>query len=162
MPNSVAAKTLHLALNRRNILNAAAATAVVVAFGKPAFALAEKEVNMDARMLDIDPLALIDESLARAFIGSDFAIYSDTTHAKLRLVKVVGNLTRPSKAQEINTQSFALEFEALSTTGALTQNTYHVSHAKLGAFNLLLVPHTNTDGRKVLVATFSRLESSPK
>jgi hypothetical protein len=159
MPNSASAKTPQLSLNRRNILNAAAASAIVTAFGTPAFALAEKAANSDARMLGIDPLALIDESLARAFIGSDFDIYSNTSQAKLRLVKVAGNLTRPSKAQEIITQSFAMEFEALSTTGVLTQDTYHVLHAKLGAFDLLLVPHTNTDGKKVLVATFSRLES---
>ncbi len=158
MPNSAAVKTPHLALSRRNILNAAASTAVVIAFGAPAFALAGKGGITDGGMLDIDPLALIDESLARVFIGSDFDMSSDSANAKLRLAKVAGDLTTPKKAQEINTQSFAMEFDVLSNTGVLTQDTYHVVHSKLGTFDLLLVPHTNTDGRKVLVATFSRLK----
>jgi hypothetical protein len=158
MSNSAAVKTPHLALSRRNILNAAASTAVVMAFAAPAFALAEKSETTEGGMLEIDPLALIDESLARVYIGSDFNMSSDTAHAKLRLAKVVGALNAPNKAREINTQSFAMEFDVLSNTGVLIQDTYRVAHSKLGTFDLLLVPHTNTDGRKVLVATFTRLK----
>ena len=158
MPNSAALKTRHFALSRRNVLNAAASTALVIAFGAPTFALAGKGGMTDGGMLDIDPLALIDESLARVFIGSDFDISSDIANAKLRLVNVSANLISPKQEQAINTQSFAMEFEVLSNAGVLTQETYRTTHPKLGTFVLFLVPHTNTNGRKVLIATFNRLK----
>lgn len=158
MPNSAALKAPQFALSRRNILNAAASTAVVIAFGAPAFALAGKGGITDGGMLDIDPLALIDESVARAFIGTDFDISSDMVNAKLRLVNVSAYLISRKQEQAINTQSFAMEFEILSNAGVLTQETYHTTHPKLGTFELFMVPHTNTNGRKVLVATFNRLK----
>ena len=158
MPNSTAVKTPKLALSRRNILNAAASTAVVMAFGAPAFALAEKGGITDGGMLNIDPLAVIDESVARAFIGTDFDISSDVANAKLRLTKVLGNLVSPKKEQAIITRAFAMEFEVLSSTGALTQETYRTVHPKLGKFDLFLVPYSNTNGKNVLVATFNRLK----
>ena len=158
MPNSAAPKTPQLALSRRNVIHAAASTALVIAFGAPAFALAGKGEAPAGGILNIDPLAVIDESVARAFIGTDFDISADLVNAKLRLIKVNGNLVSPKKEQAIITQAFAMEFEVLSSTGALTQETYHTVHPKLGEFDLFLVPYSNTDGKNVLVATFNRLK----
>ena len=158
MPNSAALKPPHFALSRRNVIHAAASTALVIAFGTPALALAGKGEAPAGGMFKIDPLALIDESVARAFIGTDFDISSDMANAKLRLTKVLGNLISPKKEQAIITQAFAMEFEVLSNTGALTQETYHTVHPKLGEFDLFLVPYSLTNGKRVLVATFNRLK----
>ena len=158
MPISAEPKATQLALSRRNLLNAAASGAIVIALGAPAFAIAGKGETPTSDVFNIDPLALIDESVARAYVGSDFDISSDTSYAKLRLVKVVSNLVTPKKAQAIQTVSFVMEFEVLSNAGELVQNTYHISHPKLGVFNLLLVPHANGEGKKALLATFNRFK----
>ncbi len=153
---SDAANTLQL--SRRKVLNVAASGALVLALGTPVFAFAGRG---DAPILgqgDVDLLNLLDESLAQAFVGNDFDISSDTANAKLRLSKVEANTMSLKKAQGARLQSFAMEFEVLSNAGVVQQDTYHVMHPKLGAFDLLLVPHTNGKGRKVLIATFSRLK----
>ena len=158
MPNSAAPKTPSLALSRRNILNAAASTALVLAFGAPTFALAGKGESSNVGILPIEPLTLLDESLARAFIGSDFDMSSDTASAKLRLSKVAANSLARKNEQAIITQSFSMEFDVLSNMGTLAQETYSVTHSKLGAFRLFLVPHTDGNGKNVLVATFNRFK----
>ena len=157
MTNSAADKLAQLGLSRRTILNSAVSVAVM-AIGTPAFALTGNGTVTGGDRLDIDPLALIDEPLAHALVGSDFAVSSDTVNAELRLAKVAGDLITAKKAQEVYVKFFAMEFEVLSTSGVLTQDTYHVSHSKLGTFDLLLVPHTSKSGKRVLVATFSRLK----
>ncbi len=158
MPNSAATKTTQIALSRRNIISAAASGALVLALGVPSFALASKAQAPAGGALYVDPLTLLDASLAQAFIGSDFDISSDTAYAKLRLSKVDANLVALKKAGESGTKSFAMEFEVLSNAGIMQQDIYHVVHPKLGAFDLLLVPHVNGKGNRVFVATFSRIK----
>lgn len=158
MPNFAAPKAPSLALSRRNILNAAASTALVFAFGAPTFALASKGESLTVGILSIEPLMLLDESLARAFIGSDFDIKSDSASANLRLSKVAANSSAKRNEQAIITQSFSMEFDVLSNMGTLAQETYSVTHSKLGAFKLFLVPHTDGNGKIALVATFNRFK----
>ena len=164
MPNSALLKTPHVGLSRRSVLNAAATGAFVVALGAPMFALAARgeapgggPIYGDGHTYN-DPLVLLDESLAQAFVGSDFDISSNTAYAKLRLSKVVAVDMPLKKSRLATTETFALEFEILSNGGEMQQDTYHVNHPKLGGFDLLLVPHTNGKGAKVLVATFSRFK----
>ncbi len=157
MPNSLVLKTPHVGLSRRSVLNAAS-SALFVALGAPAFAFAARSEAPGGGPTLSDPLVLLDESLSRAFIGSDFDISSNTAYAKLRLSKVEAAYMPLKKSRVVTTQTFAMEFEILSNGGEMQQDTYHVNHPKLGAFDLLLVPHTNAKGAKVFVATFSRLK----
>lgn len=156
MPNPLVLKTPYIGLSRRSVLNAAASGAVVLALGAPMFALAAKGEAPGGGPTFDDPLVLLDESLARAFVGSDFDISSNMAYAKLRLSKVEAADMSLKKSRLMTTQTFAMEFEILSNGGEMQQDTYRVNHAKLGDFDLLLVPHTNGKGAKVLVATFSR------
>jgi hypothetical protein len=143
------------AMNRRDLITAIAASSALALTG-----LANAAVSSDGRggVRDEDPLLLIDVTLARALVGSEFSMNSELANAsaKMELVRVI--LPTPKGAQKPLEQSatFGLEFLPNGSQGELVQETYHVTHKQLGSFDLFLVPHVNSKGQHVLLATFSR------
>lgn len=99
-------------------------------------------------------LDALDYSMARSLLGQQFEMVSTAGHAicELANVEVVPNRRSPDKTQS----SFSMDFRPIDSQGSLLQDTYLVQHATLGTFDLFVVPHTNTRGVKMLVATFSR------
>lgn len=105
----------------------------------------------------ISPLALIDETLARLLVGSDFVFSMGGTDTVMQLVRVQSTAQSVRKGGETMTRSFGLEFLPLDGVTARPQGTYWVRHARLGDFDLFVVPHRNDKGQTKLLATFSAM-----
>jgi hypothetical protein len=143
------------ALNRRDLITAIAASSALSLAGLASTALRAADRG---GVRDTDPLLLIDVTLARALIGSEFAMNSElaNTSAKMELMRVILPTLKGAQKPLEQSDTFGLEFLPSSSQGELVQETYHVTHKQLGSFDLFLVPHVNSKGQHVLLATFSR------
>lgn len=99
-----------------------------------------------------DALSVLDMSLAQSLVGNQFEMATAGGYALMELTKVESIVQR-----DRTLKSFSMEFRPVSSQGTLVQDTYRVHHPVLGDFDLMLVPHRNTRGVLVLLATFSRL-----
>lgn len=97
-------------------------------------------------------LSMLDVSVAQTLLGHQFEMVAANGYAISELTSVQ-TLGRNSSTMK----SFSMEFRPITSQGTLVQDTYQVHHPVLGNFDLLLVPHRNTRGTLVLLATFSRL-----
>jgi len=143
-------------VDRRDVIRAAAALACAVAI--PVWAQSGLKNELGVRLPPGSVVGRIDESLARALLGSDFKVSSETASATTRLESVAVPPAPSGRAYfGRQTQSFSMEFNPTESSGDLIQDTYRIEHAELGSFELFLVPHRNRKGETILLATFNRL-----
>lgn len=144
---------LPMTATRRDWIRAAGAAAL--ALSAPGLLTAGPQIDPVVVPPAANALDLLDMSVATTMIGHQFEMMSSEGQAICELIAVgtAGCRSRAGKAQK----SFSMELRPITSQGNLVQDIYQVHHPVLGTFDLLLVPHTNARGARVLLATFSRL-----
>ena len=105
----------------------------------------------------IDPLLVLDETLAQLMVDSVFT-FSDgnsTLVTRLSRVEVAAQPQREYKGTI--KRGFALEFVPVDGVTNWPQGTYAVENPELGRFELFVVPQRSGNDQPALLATFSRL-----
>jgi hypothetical protein len=113
------------------------------------------KVTNDDKNVAGDWLAQADETFFNTYADSSFEFWNAAGRARATLSNV-RSFTAAGKSRA-SARAFSLDFVIQESTRNLPADLCYVTHAKLGTFELFVVPHSNAKGDRLLLATFARL-----
>jgi hypothetical protein len=156
MDNLITVKT-----SRREVLLSAASVGVLAATGSFAALASEgkgnaadKATNDDKNLADAW-LSHADETFFSPHINSHFEFWDARGRAGATLSAARGFAAGRKFTQAV--PAFTLDFIVQESTRVEPSELCFVTHAKLGTFELFVVPVSGAKGERMLVATFARL-----
>lgn len=105
----------------------------------------------------IDPLLMLDETLAQLMVDLLFTFSDGISTVDMRLSRVESAAQPQRKGKATINRGFALEFVPVDGVTSWPQGTYSVENSELGRFELFVVPQRSGNDQPALLATFSRL-----
>ncbi|MCA1590669.1 MAG: hypothetical protein LC734_09860 [Acidobacteria bacterium] len=131
-------------ISRRNFITLGGATA----FGGTNLLISATTAAQDSRSFQpraeaySDQLMYLTSADFRRHVGSEFLLVTDTEATPIRLAFVAQIIPAASRRRRLVAEAFSLSFE---TPVGFSQATYHLRHAHLGEFDLLLVPEGDNE-----------------
>ena len=109
------------------------------------------------RPYPVDPLLVLDETLAQRMVGLLFTFSDGISTVDMRLSRVEVAAPPQRKGKATTNRGFALEFVPVDGVTSWSQGTYVVENSELGRFELFVVPQRSSNHQPALLATFNRL-----
>ncbi|MGB4859689.1 MAG: hypothetical protein WBP11_10205 [Dokdonella sp.] len=105
----------------------------------------------------IDPLLVLDETLAQLMVDLVFTFSDGNSTLVTRLSRVEAAPQPQHVRKGMIKRAFALEFVPVDGVTSWPQGTYDVENRELGRFDLFVVPQRSGNDQPALLATFNRL-----